>query len=293
MADFHCAQRGQEVVSFGPGSPPSRCEDCTPETGPGSRIMEQFAINLRELRLAAGIRSSELARRAGPPEVHLPFSDRVHTSSTTAAPRPVPLSRGNRSRPEVVEGSQWRTDHWRTLNLSLAAKRGDSRAYEQIVKRHQTIAFRVAWTITGSAADAEKVAQDAFVKAHRALGRFRDGAPFRPWLLRIVANEAHNRRAASSRRRRLAKRLVEEHRQAGAVPSPEAALLDSVGRAELLAALGRLPEKDRVAVVCRYFLELSESEMAAALRCRPGTVKSRLSRALGRLRAEMEVGVDD
>jgi RNA polymerase sigma factor (sigma-70 family) len=172
-------------------------------------------------------------------------------------------------------------------DLIARAKRGDERAYEEIVELNQTIAFRVAWVIAGSAADAEEAAQDAFLKAHRALGRFRDGAPFRPWLLRIVANEAHNRRAASGRHHRLVLRAAEERRTGDAVPSPEAALLDSERRAELVAALSHLAERDRLAIAYRYFLELSEAEMAAALRCRRGTVKSRLSRALSRLRHEM------
>ena len=175
--------------------------------------------------------------------------------------------------------------------LVARAKRGDERAYERIIEQHQTIAFRVAWLITGSAADAEEAAQDAFLNAYRALARFRDGAPFRPWLLRIVANEAHNRRDAAHRHQRLALRAVEERRPDDAVPSPEAALLDSERRAELLAALSRLPQRDRLAIAYRYFLELSEAEMAAALRCRRGTVKSRLSRALARLRKE--VGATD
>jgi RNA polymerase sigma factor (sigma-70 family) len=164
------------------------------------------------------------------------------------------------------------------------------RAYEQIVEQHQATAFRVAWLITGSSADAEEAAQDAFLKAYRALGRFRDGAPFRPWLLRIVANEARNRRVAAGRRERLALRALEEERHDQPVASPEAELLEADAREELLAALRRLDERDRLAIACRYFLELSEAEMAAALDCRRGTVKSRLSRALAKLRAELEVG---
>jgi RNA polymerase sigma-70 factor (ECF subfamily) len=174
--------------------------------------------------------------------------------------------------------------------LVARAKRGDERAYERIIEQHQTIAFRVAWLITGSAADAEEAAQDAFLKVHRALARFRDGAPFRPWLLRIVANEARNRRTVAHRHQRLVLRVAEERRPDDAVPSPEAALLDSERRAELLTALSRLPERDRLAIAGRYFLELSEREMAAALRCRRGTVKSRLSRALARLRKEIGAG---
>ena len=152
---------------------------------------------------------------------------------------------------------------------------------------HQTVAFRAAWLITGSAADAEEAAQDGFVKAQRALQRFRHGAPFRPWLLAIVANEARNRVRAQSRRATLALRVAEERRPGDAVPSPEAALLDSERREELLAALARLPDNDRRAVACRYFLELSEEEMASVLDCARGTVKSRLSRALERLRGEL------
>lgn len=172
--------------------------------------------------------------------------------------------------------------------LVARAKGGDSRAFEAIVKRHQAIAFRTAWTITRSSADAEEAAQEGFLKAYRALHRFRRGAPFRPWLLAIVANEARDRRAASARSERLIVREVEERRPDDAVPSADAALLDSERRAELLAAMERLRETDRLVISCRYLLELSERETAAVLGWRRGTVKSRLSRALDRLRAELE-----
>jgi RNA polymerase sigma factor (sigma-70 family) len=172
--------------------------------------------------------------------------------------------------------------------LVARAKRGEPAAYGEIVRRHQSIAFRTAWVITGNAADAEEAAQDAFVKAHAALGRFRAGAPFRPWLLAIVSNEARNRVKSAGRRERLALRVAEERRPGGAVPSPEAALLDSEQREELLAALAGLSDADRETIACRYFLELSEEETAAALDCPRGTVKSRTSRALERLRARLE-----
>jgi RNA polymerase sigma-70 factor (ECF subfamily) len=171
--------------------------------------------------------------------------------------------------------------------LVTRAKRGELDAYEEIVRLHQTIAFRTAWVITRSAADAEEAAQDGFMKAHAALARFREGSPFRPWLLAIVANEARNRVRGAGRRVRLAQRVAEERRPVDAVPSPEAALLDSEQRDKLLAAIERLPEPAREAVACRYLLELSEEETAAALDCPRGTVKSRVSRALDRLRLEL------
>jgi RNA polymerase sigma-70 factor (ECF subfamily) len=177
--------------------------------------------------------------------------------------------------------------------LVALAKRGELGAYEEIVRRHQTIVFRTAWLITRSAADAEEAAQDAFIKAHAALDRFREGAPLRPWLLTIAANEARNRVKSAGRRERLAPRVAEEvaaeeRRPGGAVPSPEAALLRREQHDELLAAIAELAERDRLAIACRYFLELSEAETAAVLGCRRGTVKSRLSRALARLRLQLE-----
>jgi len=156
------------------------------------------------------------------------------------------------------------------------------------VRTHQGIAFRTAYLLGGSAADAEEAAQDGFVKAYRALGRFRRGAPLRPWLLRIVANEAHNRRRSAARRDALALRAAAEHRPGDAVPSPEAALLSRESQEQLLAAVERLSDEHRDAITCRYLLDLSEEETAAALRIRRGTVKSRLSRALARLREELE-----
>src|SRR5207244_3067329 len=127
------------------------------------------------------------------------------------------------------------------------ARRGDLRAWETIVRTHQGIAFRTAYLLAGSAADAEEAAQDAFVKAYRALGRFRRGAPLRPWLLRIVANEAHNRRRSAARRDALALRAAAEHRPGDAVPSPEAALAAGVlGR---LSPSGTRPFQWRRAVV--------------------------------------------
>ena len=175
-------------------------------------------------------------------------------------------------------------------DLVAQAKLGDTRAYGALIQEHQTIAFRTAYLITASAADAEDAVQEAAVKAYRALGRFRAGKPFRPWFLAIVANEARNRRRSAGRRERLALRAAEDPLSGGAVPSPEAAILEAEQRAELLAAVEGLREEDRLAIACRYFLGLSEEETAAALDWRRGTVKSRTARALDRLRTHLEAG---
>ena len=165
------------------------------------------------------------------------------------------------------------------------ARRGDESAYEELVRAHQGIAFRTASLVVGSAADAEEAAQEGFVKADRALGRFRPGSPFRPSLLQTVANEARNRRRSESRRAALAVRAAaEEGSSGGAAPSPEGALLAAEDRERLLEAVNGLREEERLVIACRYFLELSEEETAAVLDVRVGTVKSRTSRALDHLR---------
>ena len=177
--------------------------------------------------------------------------------------------------------------------LVLRAQRGDDGAFAELVRAHQEIAFRVAYLITGSSADAEDAVQDGAIKAWRALGRFRAGEPWRPWLLSIVANEARNRRRSAGRRAQLALRAGREQVSGDAAPfpgssAPEAAALAEDERRRLLAALETLPEDARNVLACRYLLELSEEETAAALGLRRGTVKSRTSRALDRLRESYE-----
>jgi RNA polymerase sigma factor (sigma-70 family) len=168
--------------------------------------------------------------------------------------------------------------------LVRRAQRGEVDSYGELVRRYQGIAHRTAHLITGGSADAEDAAQAAFVKAYYALGRFQADRPFRPWLLRIVANEAKNRRRWLSRHAAL--ELVE----AEAPPeeaSPETAAEEWERRRILLGAVNGLRHEDREVIACRYFLDLSEAETAQVLGVARGTVKSRLSRALVRLRTAL------
>ena len=174
--------------------------------------------------------------------------------------------------------------HDETL-LVERARGGDADAYGALVKRYSRDAVRVATAITGSVGDAEDAAQTAFVKAYLALDRFRAGAPVRPWLMRIVANEAKNSRRSSQRRERLAERSHE--RYCMIAPSAEDGAIAGVTTAELLGVVSRLDHRDRAVIAFRFFAEMSEAETALALDCAPGTVKSRLSRAMSRLRAQL------
>ncbi|WP_405058211.1 RNA polymerase sigma factor [Kribbella sp. NBC_01505] len=159
---------------------------------------------------------------------------------------------------------------------------GDSAAYGELVLLHAPIAQRTA-VFLGAGADADDVVQESFVKAYRALGGFRGGSAFRPWLLRIVANETRNAIRSRSRRSRREERAA----PLDVVLDPAEETVSLERRAELLRAVQALPEPQRLVVTCRYLLELDEQETAVVLGWPRGTVKSRLHRALGRLRESL------
>jgi RNA polymerase sigma factor (sigma-70 family) len=159
------------------------------------------------------------------------------------------------------------------------------------VRRYTDVARRTAHLVCPET-DADDAVQDAFLKAYDALPRFRVGAPFRPWLLRIVANEARNRRRSVGRRHGLALRAATTLEAGSTAPGPEGAVIAAEARGELLAALATLRDEDREVLGARFFLDLSEAETAEMLGLPRGTVKSRTSRALGRLRAAISTGDD-
>lgn len=160
------------------------------------------------------------------------------------------------------------------------------------MRLYQDHAFRIAYLITGTTSDAEDAVQEGFVRAYRAMNRFRPGAPFRPWLLTIVANAARTRRSAVNRRPTLELGAADSSAEIDPALLPELAAIAGEERRELVAAVNRLRPDDRDVIACRYFFELSEAETAAALGCAKGTVKSRLSRALSRLRRELAASGD-
>jgi RNA polymerase sigma factor (sigma-70 family) len=136
------------------------------------------------------------------------------------------------------------------------------------------------------------VVQEAFVKAFRGLKSFKPEAAFRPWLLKIVANETKNLHRTQRRRGLLELRVARmedpvEHRD------PASVTLKDASKTALLDAIKTLPDKDREIVTCRYLLDLSEAETAQTLGLAKGTVKSRLSRALTRLRPLVQEVADE
>ncbi len=164
---------------------------------------------------------------------------------------------------------------------------GDTAGLEVLMRRHYERAVRSAHLITRDPALAEDVVQEAFLRVYTHIRSFDPSRPFAPWLLRIVVNGAI--RAASARERFPAARSREERSildlLPDASPGPEEGAAREEMRRAVWAALGELPPEQRAAVVMRYYLGLSEAEMAAEWDCPPGTVKSRLHKARERLRS--------
>jgi RNA polymerase sigma-70 factor (ECF subfamily) len=166
------------------------------------------------------------------------------------------------------------------------ARQQDQYAFAELVRRYSAAAHRTAALMTAPD-EVEDAVQDAFVRAYYALPNFRAEAPFRPWLLAIVANCARNRNRSTMRQVSITKRKLMLDAPAELAASVDSTVFSLDSRQRLLDAIMALPEKHRLIVTCRYLLELSESETAQILGLRLGTVKSRLSRALGRLRVKL------
>jgi RNA polymerase sigma-70 factor (ECF subfamily) len=169
-------------------------------------------------------------------------------------------------------------------------KRGDIGGLEALVRQYQVQAVRTAYLIARDRALAEDIVQAAFLRAYERIGQFDAGRPFGPWFLRSVINDAV--KAAARRERQVSLEASPEREGTSladllADPSPGPADLAEAAetRQAVWAALGRLPPAQRAAIVLRYYLGLSEAEMADELACPPGTVKWRLHAARKRLRA--------
>lgn len=161
------------------------------------------------------------------------------------------------------------------------ARQGDESAWANLVQQHQDAVFRLTYLLVGDGDEAEDVAQETFIRAFYALYRFDTTRPLRPWLLQIAKNLAHNRRRAVRRY------LAALGRWWQAVPAQEEAsivVLQEQEAQELWQAVQQLQRNDQEVIYLRYFLELSVADTAMTLGVAEGTVKSRLSRALARLR---------
>jgi len=166
----------------------------------------------------------------------------------------------------------------------IQARQGDHAAWEALMRGHQEPVFRLAYLLLGDPDEAEDIAQETFLRAYKALRRFDTDRPLRPWLLRIASNLAHNRHRSIGRYlsalTRFARQNPDHIKSTTMNPEEESQTL--------WQAVKKLTRPFQEVVYLRYFLDLSENEMAETLAIPAGTVKSRLHRALIKLRGIIE-----
>ena len=172
--------------------------------------------------------------------------------------------------------------------LVAASQRGDQAAFGEIVRRYQRAVHRLAWSLTRNASDADDLAQETFVRAWGAIGRFERGQPLYPWLARIVTNQAfslfrHRRRRPETS----IEPLVEAGRQWGVDDDPADHSERSARDVRLRECFAELADEHQAVLALRAVQELSYDEIARALSIPSGTVMSRLSRARAELKRRL------
>ena len=167
-------------------------------------------------------------------------------------------------------------------NILYRARKGDTAAFEQLVRSYQDTVYRICLRTGLSSADAEEAAQDAFVKAWQALPQFRGDCQFSTWLYRLAANAAID--TARRQRRHGGTEDIDELplHDDGSTPQQE---LEKREAAEVVRrALAQVKPEYRTALLLRYMQDLSYEEIGKALSLPPGTVKSRINRGKAQLK---------
>jgi len=193
-----------------------------------------------------------------------------------------------------MESAERRTspqaDSREEAGLIAAAQRGDTGAFGMLVRLHQRTIYRLAYGLTRNASDADDLAQETFVRAYQAIGRFRVGEPMRPWLSRIAVNLAFSMFRRRKRRPEVAlEPLVEAGKQfasGGEDPSDAASRKES--QRMVASAFEQLSNEHRAVLALRVVQDMSYDDIARTLRVPVGTVMSRLSRARAELRAKLD-----
>ncbi|WP_020565530.1 RNA polymerase sigma factor RpoE [Methylosarcina fibrata] len=169
--------------------------------------------------------------------------------------------------------------------LVLRVQQGDKSAYDLLVIKYQHRIIQLVNRYIKDPSDAQDVAQEAFIKAYRALGNFRGESAFYTWLYRIAINTAKNylmsrsRRSADAQVDVLDAEQIEKAPQLQGMETPERQLLNEEIVETIKTAIAKLPEEMRVAIMLREFEGMSYEEIAEAMDCPVGTVRSRIFRA--------------
>jgi RNA polymerase sigma-70 factor (ECF subfamily) len=177
----------------------------------------------------------------------------------------------------------------REAALVRAAQGGDQAAFTEIVRHFQRPIYRVAYALTRNASDADDLAQETFVRAYQAIGRFRAGEPLYPWLSRIAVNLTYSLFRRRKRRPETSiEPLVEAGRQWAADDDPAERAAESEQHERLAAAFGELSHEHQAVLSLRVVEDLSYDDIARTLGVPAGTVMSRLSRARVELRTRFK-----
>jgi RNA polymerase sigma-70 factor (ECF subfamily) len=177
-----------------------------------------------------------------------------------------------------------------TADAELVARcqRGDEPAFDALVVRHQQRALNVAFQLLRNREDAAEVAQDAFVRIYRSLGEFRGDCEFTTWLHHVVVNLARNKYRWWKRRGREQMLPIDDAPQlAGLTDSPDAEAAQAEFVRRLMENMAALPVEFREVLVLRNVENMSYQQIAIALECPVGTIKSRIARAREALRESL------
>ena len=178
--------------------------------------------------------------------------------------------------------------------LIAASQRGDQSAFAEIVRRYQRAVYRVAYALTRNTSDADDLAQETFVRAWGAIGRFELGSPLHPWLARIATNQAYSLFRHRKRRPETSiEPLVEAGMQWGTDDDPADHTARSEQGAQIRAAFEQLSPEHQAVLGLRAVQDLSYDQIAEALGVPVGTVMSRLSRARAELKRLMQTQSGD
>ena len=167
-------------------------------------------------------------------------------------------------------------------HIIARARRGDADAFEQLVEAYRNQVFRLALRMCGNEADADEVAQEAFLSAWKGLPNFRGESRFSTWLYQLTTHAAID--LLRREKRQAAAEDIDGITAADDGPSPQERGGRAETRREVRSALMQLPEEYRQVLLLRFMQELSYEEIGQALKLPAGTVKSRLNRAKAQLK---------
>ncbi|HVE70009.1 MAG TPA: sigma-70 family RNA polymerase sigma factor [Thermoanaerobaculia bacterium] len=168
--------------------------------------------------------------------------------------------------------------------LIARVQEGDAEAYDALVSKYLRRVVAIAFSIVRNAHDAEDLAQEAFVKAYQSIGRFRAGAPFGPWIGRIVTNLAFD---VVKHRRRFRHESIDEIQPSARRDDADLGAMQRDAASRIDAALDELPEMQRIVARLHLVEEMEHAEIAAVTGLSQGTVRSHLSLARTKLKAKL------